>query len=682
MVPISSSAAPCLYLLHIQTGRIIGPMSNDWREKYFQVLDQQEQQEVTYKQQLEFIRQALVRVSLAADGLDSELDSKLKGLRYILRPQENKTPTLGEGQVKELEEAVLTFERERKQRGKQAQASFELLSEQLRGLDLPKDINGGLKRYKKGVKQRLENLQEYPLLLKEISSLQRQALDALGDKEGGKPGFFRRFLGDRSASKGEGQAETIERGAGEEGGSGFEQELDQEGGDLVDSDINKSDSEGVNSGAIGPDSSDLASGADSNTDTTLDTSTSTSTSTNTDTDTDSFSETTKFTKTSDDAYSGETIEGELSDDEPQAEAVFQRPLHEPAFSKISAKVTCVLTELLEQVEASPCVVQKVENAKKRIDRGLNWFELVPTLEDIRDLVMQAYLEADREHMAYLAAVNDELGSIYELLGGAAEAEKLNREAGEVFKDSVGTTVDSLLVTISGTNDIQQMKSSLNEQLSSIKGAISEFQSNQNSGPEPLAVQLQTLAQRVQTMESDAKKSQENFEEQRRKALEDALTGLPNRQAYNERIHHEQGRWQRYKHPLTLAICDIDFFKRVNDNYGHQAGDRVLRVIGQAISKRLREVDFMARYGGEEFVLIMPETPADAALGILDKIRVVLAETPFHFKEQPVQITLSIGISAFGGGDTAESVFERADKALYQAKEGGRNQCCVNIPHDR
>ena len=122
--------------------------------------------------------------------------------------------------------------------------------------------------------------------------------------------------------------------------------------------------------------------------------------------------------------------------------------------------------------------------------------------------------------------------------------------------------------------------------------------------------------------------------------------------------------------------DIDWFKNINDTYGHQAGDRVLKVLSRGIAKRLREVDFMARYGGEEFVLVLPETQSEQAHGALDKIREAIALTPFHFKESPVQITLSMGIAEFREGDTVEKVFARADKQLYVAKEQGRNRCLI------
>src|SRR5690606_16814999 len=147
----------------------------------------------------------------------------------------------------------------------------------------------------------------------------------------------------------------------------------------------------------------------------------------------------------------------------------------------------------------------------------------------------------------------------------------------------------------------------------------------------LANQLEVLMKRVEHIESDARESKKQLEEQRYKATHDPLTQLPNREAFNERACLEFQRYQRYKRPLTIGICDIDLFKQVNDTYGHQAGDKVIKVIAKTISTRLREGDFIARFGGEEFVVIMPETDTRQAFTVLDTIRVAVAAMPFRFR---------------------------------------------------
>jgi diguanylate cyclase len=151
-----------------------------------------------------------------------------------------------------------------------------------------------------------------------------------------------------------------------------------------------------------------------------------------------------------------------------------------------------------------------------------------------------------------------------------------------------------------------------------------------------------------------------------------LTQLPNREAYNQRLDQELDRWQRYQRPMVLAVADVDHFKRINDGFGHLAGDKVLRVIAKILRKRLRKTDFVARYGGEEFIVLLPETTMEQAIPVLDSVRQAIANCPFHFRETPVSITMSFGVSAPGKDETSGALFERADKALYAAKNSGRN----------
>jgi diguanylate cyclase len=206
--------------------------------------------------------------------------------------------------------------------------------------------------------------------------------------------------------------------------------------------------------------------------------------------------------------------------------------------------------------------------------------------------------------------------------------------------------------------------------------MDQHQSSEQQRASSLAKQLDALVAQVKTMEEASTEAAQQLEEQRQKALRDVLTQLPNRDAYQQRLELEQERWLRYQRPLTLVVCDVDHFKRVNDNFGHQAGDKVLRIIAKTLSTRLRKTDFVGRYGGEEFVLLMPETDGDAALQVSEGVREAIANCPFHFKEQQLAITMSFGLAAFYPNDQGEEVFARADKALYAAKEQGRNRCIV------
>ncbi|MGH8327821.1 MAG: GGDEF domain-containing protein, partial [Steroidobacteraceae bacterium] len=143
-----------------------------------------------------------------------------------------------------------------------------------------------------------------------------------------------------------------------------------------------------------------------------------------------------------------------------------------------------------------------------------------------------------------------------------------------------------------------------------------------------------------------------------------------------RIQHEFLCWSRDGGPISILTWDIDHFKEVNDSYGHRAGDKVLRIIGQHLAQHVRGTDFVARYGGDEMVMILVGTATDQALATADKIRNSIARIGFHFRNRPVTVTASCGITILRPDDTPDTLFDRADQALFRAKHGGRNRCVI------
>ena len=155
-----------------------------------------------------------------------------------------------------------------------------------------------------------------------------------------------------------------------------------------------------------------------------------------------------------------------------------------------------------------------------------------------------------------------------------------------------------------------------------------------------------------------------------RATHDKLTGAFNRAKFEDTLETKFQNVKRYERDLSIAILDIDFFKKVNDNYGHQVGDDILKQLSKLCLKNIRTTDFFARWGGEEFVLLLEETDLKSAKIVCEKLRVAVENN----KSQNLPpITVSIGISQFKKDDTKEEFFKRADKALYEAKENGRNK---------
>jgi len=169
---------------------------------------------------------------------------------------------------------------------------------------------------------------------------------------------------------------------------------------------------------------------------------------------------------------------------------------------------------------------------------------------------------------------------------------------------------------------------------------------------------------------------DTLEQLRLLATRDPLTGLRNRREFERLLADEWQRCARFQRPFALVVADIDHFKKVNDTHGHQAGDAVLRHVASLLSGQLRTVDHLARVGGEEFAIIMVETGAKDAQETIQRLLVLLAETPCALPDcaEAVSVTISAGIAMMPeDADTTQALFEAADKALYTAKRTGRNR---------
>ncbi len=159
--------------------------------------------------------------------------------------------------------------------------------------------------------------------------------------------------------------------------------------------------------------------------------------------------------------------------------------------------------------------------------------------------------------------------------------------------------------------------------------------------------------------------------------EDALTGLSNRRAILTQMAGMVSGARRHGHPLSIAVCDIDHFKRVNDTHGHKAGDEVLVGVAHAMGTHLRQEDQLGRLGGEEFLVLLPDTDADAAMAVAERMREEVAHAAM-----PVPVTVSIGIATWEDAETPEAFLARADEALYAAKDAGRDRVLAATLHDR
>ncbi|MBG0790958.1 MAG: sensor domain-containing diguanylate cyclase [Desulfovibrionaceae bacterium] len=173
-----------------------------------------------------------------------------------------------------------------------------------------------------------------------------------------------------------------------------------------------------------------------------------------------------------------------------------------------------------------------------------------------------------------------------------------------------------------------------------------------------------------------------FKEVKLRADRDGLTRIYNRRSFEERLVYEIKRRRRYNHDLSLLMVDLDHFKSVNDTYGHKTGDMVLRKVGEILVRTFRTTDLAARYGGEEFVVLLPHTSEESAWKLAERVRRNIESSEFSFENRTFSITASIGVASVEGGalSSDDDLIVKADKALYQAKNNGRNMVVVSGRH--
>jgi len=157
------------------------------------------------------------------------------------------------------------------------------------------------------------------------------------------------------------------------------------------------------------------------------------------------------------------------------------------------------------------------------------------------------------------------------------------------------------------------------------------------------------------------------------ALIDPLTGCVNKKETEYLAEEFLKNFLRYNNTLAILMLDIDFFKKVNDTYGHLAGDLVLKEVSNTIKSLVRDSDVCGRFGGEEFIVLAPNTKLNGALKLAERIRKTIEKTKFEFESQIIKVTISIGITSASKTDSVFSLIERVDTALYAAKENGRNR---------
>ena len=359
-------------------------------------------------------------------------------------------------------------------------------------------------------------------------------------------------------------------------------------------------------------------------------------------------------------------------------------LSEPGFSYIAGHVEPLLLRILECIHVSEASFTLADSVRNTVVKGLNWYDFVAVLEQILQLLRQSTLDQRGDYERFIGEVTESLVQVQLFVTQAKDYNEAVRDSEKALTDKVSQDVKQIAEAFTDEElDINTLRETVQAQIHSILNSMEGFRSQRQQQDDSMGEEMQALMQRIATLEDESRQLREHLARQEELASTDPLTELPNRESYRYRIESMIIQWQgtladgqvepdSADPTLCLAVVDVDHFKRINDNWGHLAGDKVLKIVAREMRTALKDSDFLARYGGEEFVVILPETrPADAE-GRLNKLRSAIESIPFHFKEERIAVTVSCGVVAIKAGESAESVFGRADKMLYQAKQEGRN----------
>lgn len=271
---------------------------------------------------------------------------------------------------------------------------------------------------------------------------------------------------------------------------------------------------------------------------------------------------------------------------------------------------------------------------------------------------QGVLAPGKQDIEYLAAMREALGY------GAAAATVLALGLGLLLGNGLSAALRQL------TGAVKAMRGGALRQQVAVQGSgeIATLATAFNQMSEELAQSHEALQQSNKTILQQATQLKEM-------SIRDALTDLYNRRHFDEQAQQLFDQSVRHGHPMTVVMGDIDFFKRINDNYSHATGDVVLKQIAEILRTHMRISDVVARYGGEEFVILLPETPLPQAAALCDKLRQVIESFPWTNVHPELRVTMSMGLCADVAAGTVHAMLSKADSLLYRAKEQGRNRVC-------
>ncbi|MEI4967560.1 GGDEF domain-containing protein [Aeromonas caviae] len=343
--------------------------------------------------------------------------------------------------------------------------------------------------------------------------------------------------------------------------------------------------------------------------------------------------------------------------------------------KAHAQISDELQRLITELDFAGAVGESLADIRRQLLGGITPALLAEVCLQIIELIIEGTREERKASQAFLSTLNESLSSVHYSFTESLDEGRALQNATHLSGQALERELAAIDRAMAAHDSPQILRGAISGHLDTIRRLQQEREEMANR-ERHLLTHLSNMEAKLRLMKDETAEYKKRLTIQKHKLFLDSLTQVHNRAALDERLELEYKRWLRYGTPLCLAIIDIDHFKHINDNYGHMAGDKALKVVAKALQNALRDTDFIARFGGEEFVVLLPNINPDKYQKPLENLRQTIKSIPFRFRDARVEITISIGATLFRTGDHTTDAFERADKALYSSKHSGRDQ--VNL----
>ncbi len=360
------------------------------------------------------------------------------------------------------------------------------------------------------------------------------------------------------------------------------------------------------------------------------------------------------------------VKNDISEDDISEKNIEEKKL-------VDKKLINKFSTILNELALSDVNTKQISTIKSKLNRSMSNDNLLDRFFEIFDIIVIDLKNERNTAKAFLSTLSNTLATVQSAVKTTLELNIESNKKQDKLNGLLQKQIGEMTSDLGKATSLSNIKIDINEKLTLIASTLQKKSELEVKQQNALNNQMKDMANKVEQLEQQSKTYEKRIKEQQDKSMQDALTKLANRASFDDFYAKAMIKYNDMPYDLAIVVLDLDDFKRINDTYGHIAGDKTLQVIANTLKKHMSQNAFIARYGGEEFVLVMTNTDKKLVLQSLELIRIQVERLPFKFKNDKVTMTMSIGATHINANDNIHTAFERADEALYKAKAQGKNQ---------